>query len=224
MQVMELQCKHTFNKMCLEQKLVPKYAYTKSKEHNRYATKRLQNQIHILKIKNELKFWYMKKQHLNKTLYKLQLKNSNEWKSLGDTISQSIDKKLELKMSKKYSTLNKKLKKLKETQTNNQEYNHNHTTHTFFKRTENLTDVTFKDEEMQLLNKGLKYNLHFRHKQWIQTLAIEADTAINTLPEEDQCYLRQLVANNIKFLINKEKTKNNVPLHTQNVYTKSGIY
>jgi hypothetical protein len=99
-----------FNKMCLEQKLVPKYSYIKLNRHNRYSTKRLENQIHTLKIKNELKFWYTKKQHLNKTLYKLHLKNSNEWKNLWDTISQIIDKKLELKMNKKYNTLNKKLK------------------------------------------------------------------------------------------------------------------
>jgi hypothetical protein len=211
--------------MCLEQKLAPKYAYTKSKKQNRYTTKRPEKQIHTLKIKNELKFWYTKKQHLNKTLYKLHLKNSNEWKYLWDTISQNIDKKLELKMNKKYSTLNKKLKKLRETQTNDQEHNHNHTTHTFFKRTENLTDVTFKDEEMQLLNKGLKYNLHFRYKQWIQTLAIEADTAINTLPEKDQGYLRQLVANNIKLLINKQKTNKDqrTTTHTKRLHQEWNI-
>jgi hypothetical protein len=32
---------------------------------------------------------------------------------------------------------------------------------------------------MQLLNKGVKYNLHYKHKDWIKTLAIEADTAIS---------------------------------------------
>jgi hypothetical protein len=88
------------------------------------------------------------------------------------------------------------------------------------KRKENLTDVTLKDEEMQLLNKGLKYDLHFRQKQWIQTLAIEADTAINTLPDKDQCYLRQLVANNIKVLINKQKAnkEQRVTTHTKRQY------
>jgi hypothetical protein len=28
---------------------------------------------------------------------------------------------------------------------------------------------------MKLLDKGLKYNLHYKHKDWIKALAIEAD-------------------------------------------------
>jgi hypothetical protein len=41
----------------------------------------------------------------------------------------------------------------------------------FFKRTENLTNSTFMEAEMQLLCKGLKYNLHqslgtgYKHSQ-----------------------------------------------------------
>jgi hypothetical protein len=38
-------------------------------------------------------------------------------------------------------------------QTNNQKEN------IFYKCTKNLTNVTFTEAEMQLLNKGLKYNL-----------------------------------------------------------------
>jgi ketol-acid reductoisomerase len=55
---------------------------------------------------------------------------------------------------------------------------------------------------MQLLNKGLKYNLHHKHKQWIQTLASDADTTICLLPDKDQPYVRQLVASNIKKILN----------------------
>jgi hypothetical protein len=69
----------------------------------------------------------------------------------------------------------------------------------------NLTDV-FTDTEMQLLNKGLKYNLHHKHKKWIETLAIEADTAICQLPEKDHGYMRHLVANNIQKITKKHNT------------------
>jgi hypothetical protein len=65
-------------------------------------------------------------------------------------------------------------------------------------RTENLTDVTFTHTELKLLDKGLKYNLHHKHNKWIHTLGIEADTAISQLPEKEQGYMRQLVANNIQ--------------------------
>jgi hypothetical protein len=55
---------------------------------------------------------------------------------------------------------------------------------------------------MQLLNKGLKYNLPHKHKEWIQTLASDADTTICLLPDKDQPYVRQLVASNIKKILN----------------------
>jgi hypothetical protein len=58
--------------------------------------------------------------------------------------------------------------------------------------------VTFTGAEMQLLNKGLKYNLHYKYKDWIKTPVIEADTAVSQLYERDQKYMRQLLANNIK--------------------------
>jgi hypothetical protein len=70
---------------------------------------------------------------------------------------------------------------------------------------------------MQLLNKGLKYNLHHKHKKWIQTLVIEADTAIHQLPEKDHGYMRQLVATNIQKMTNKHNT---LKEKHQTIYTK----
>jgi hypothetical protein len=57
--------------------------------------------------------------------------------------------------------------------------------------------VTFTGAEMQFFKKGLKYNLHYKHKDWIKTLVIKADTGVSQLHERDQ-YMRQLLANNIK--------------------------
>jgi hypothetical protein len=51
----------------------------------------------------------------------------------------------------------------------------------------------------------------------IQTLAIEADTAISQLPEKDQGYMRQLVANNIQKITNKQNTTKE---KRQTMYTK----
>jgi hypothetical protein len=56
---------------------------------------------------------------------------------------------------------------------------------------------------MQLLNKRLKYNLHYKHKDWIKTLAIKADAAISKLHERDQKY--RTISSNIQKLINKPK-------------------
>jgi hypothetical protein len=83
----------------------------------------------------------------------------------------------------KYRGINSKIGKLKEEKTCT-ETTDKHTNHPSYKRMENLTDDVFTDTEMQLLNKGLKYNLHHKHKKWIQTLAIEADISICQLPEK----------------------------------------
>jgi hypothetical protein len=58
----------------------------------------------------------------------------------------------------------------------------------------NLTDIKFTEHENQLLQKGLKYNLHVQPKQQIKILAIEAETAINLLPVPDQDPVRYLIA------------------------------
>jgi hypothetical protein len=65
----------------------------------------------------------------------------------------------------------------------------------------------FPDEELQLLDIGLKHNLHYKHKKWIKSLAIEADTAINLSDEKEQKQIKQLFANNIKKLIYNQHLK-----------------
>jgi hypothetical protein len=110
-------------------------------------------------------------------------------------------------MNLKYKTLNNKIKKLKEQQWTNVQHTDKQNNHTFHKRTENLTDIIFTDTEIQLLDKGLKYNLHHKHNKSIHTLAIEANTAISQLPDKEQGYMRQVVAINIKKIINKEDAK-----------------
>jgi hypothetical protein len=99
--------------------------------------------------------------------------------------------------------------------------NNNTTKHTFFKRTESLTEVVFTENELQLLDKGLKYNLHYKPKTWIKTLAMEADTVIRELPEKDQGYMKQL-ANKITRIIMKEdrnnESRNRKLKHTKREY------
>jgi len=50
---------------------------------------------------------------------------------------------------------------------------------------------------MRLLHKELKYNMHTKKKNWIQTLALEAETAINQLPATERVVYRKLVADQI---------------------------
>jgi hypothetical protein len=66
--------------------------------------------------------------------------------------------KIRKKMEKKYKSIHNKIKKIaNKTQLNK-------TKNAFHKHMENLTNVTFTEAEMQLLDKGLKYNLHNKRK------------------------------------------------------------
>jgi hypothetical protein len=51
---------------------------------------------------------------------------------------------------------------------------------------------------MQLLWKGLKYNLHYKQKNWLDTLALEAEIAISKMNAAEQQYYRHMVAKAIK--------------------------
>jgi hypothetical protein len=58
----------------------------------------------------------------------------------------------------------------------------------------NQSGVHFTEDEIQLLSRGLKYNLHFKPKHWIKTLALEAESAISYAEEHEQNYLRHAVS------------------------------
>jgi hypothetical protein len=74
----------------------------------------------------------------------------------------------------------------------------------FHPRVINKTDITFTNDEPTLLNKGLKYNLNHKHTNWINTLALEAETAITQLPTFEQDYICYQVAYNIKQLYKQQ--------------------
>jgi len=68
----------------------------------------------------------------------------------------------------------------------------NHTQ--FYPRVKNKTTITFSKEVMELLNKGLKYNLGHKRKSWISNLTLEAENAIMSLPTSEQDGIRRQIA------------------------------
>jgi hypothetical protein len=104
-------------------------------------------------------------------------------------------------LKNKYNNINKKIRELINEQGNNTQPR----TNIFYKRIENLIKITFTGDETQLLSKGPKYNLHHKQNNWIKTLALEADTAINQLNITEQANMRQVVASKVQTIINNEK-------------------
>ena len=114
-----------------------------------------------------------------------------------------IEDRLQLEIRSKYKTLDRKLNHLSQQRTKTPQQNHS-----FYPRVINTTDIEFSEQEMKLLEKGPKYNLHSKPKDFIQTLALEAETAITHLPPTDREVYRKMTAERISTLI-----KNNNPHH-----------
>ena len=76
----------------------------------------------------------------------------------------------------------------------------------------------FCEQEMMLLEKGPKYNLHAKPKEWIWNLALEAETTITHLSPTDGEVYRKLTAKRISTLI-----KENNPQHTHSKHPEAKI-
>jgi hypothetical protein len=134
-----------FNKICLREKIVPKYAYVKIPTITE-AARKTKTQAQTLCIKNEIKFLYKGKQQLHLQLYQAHIHNANIW----GNIEQSIEQKSKQEMEKVYL---KKQKIANMTRTQTTDTINNNTKHT---RVENYTNIQFTYDEIQFLNKGLK--------------------------------------------------------------------
>jgi hypothetical protein len=88
---------------------------------------------------------------------------------------------------------------------------------------ENQTHVGFDPEEQSLLDKGLKYNLHYRKTPWIRTLAIEAETIVNQIQHTNQNHMRFLIPKNIKNLQYQYSLVHH-KYYDQNISQKKGRY
>jgi len=64
---------------------------------------------------------------------------------------------------------------------------------------------------MGLLQKGIKYNIHAKKKNWIQTLALEAETAVTQLPPNGRDVYRKLIAEHIENVQKQNPTHNTHP-------------
>jgi hypothetical protein len=79
-----------FNRQCLVKKLIPKYYNIKVPNTSPaayYTSKKVRN----IRIKDEIKFLYKKKQQLNKDLYHTHLEVAKKWGNLWTLIAESID-------------------------------------------------------------------------------------------------------------------------------------
>jgi hypothetical protein len=120
----------------------------------------------LMRIRNELKLLYIQKHKINKDLYHLHLHNTNTWNTWWSHKEHKINKKLQLEMRKTSEKQNKKLETLENANTQ--------VTHTKdniqYPTVLNQSNMHFTDDKIQLLGKGMKYNLHQKLKHSTETL------------------------------------------------------
>jgi len=176
------------------------------------AYKYTQWKISRTRLIDELKLLYIKKQHLNQQILKLQLFLANFWDKLWPHIQHSIETKLKATIQNKYKALDAKLAKLTKEQTK---------PHTFYPRLVKNTYIKFTGRESLLLNKGPKHNLHTKRADWLTNLALETETAITQLPPSDQEFYRKQVADRIETLHKREHQTRSKHTHLEIHTTKS---
>jgi hypothetical protein len=201
-----------FNKKCLKKK--PTSTYAKIRVPNTSpACRYTQHKVTNIRIRDEIKFLHAKKQKLNALIYHLHLSLANTWNGTWQYIHHMIEDKLQEETKIKYQTLDKKLNKLTQLQTKTPQQKH-----VFHPRVINNTDISFSDQEMSLLQKGPKYNLHTKNKDWVQNLALEAETAISQLPPSERDIYRLMTAERIHKL---QQNSSALPNHNTHLESRT---
>jgi len=95
----------------------------------------------------------MKKEKLNNILYEVHLKVAQKWGKTWYPIEKSRNKTMNKELENEYKIMEGKLTKLTNTQTETVEKMTK-----FYPQVVNKRNIVFSNDELILLNKGLKYN------------------------------------------------------------------
>ena len=154
------------------------------------------------RINQEIKFQYAKKQRINEQLYRIHLECAYKWTTTWQMIQTVMDNNIQSQMEKQYANLNKKLDNLIKKRTENhilrEEDDNNH----FHTRVENLTNIRFNKEEIQLIKYGMKYSIERPTATYINNLIAETERAIRLLDTNIQNTYRFLATKKLKEIIN----------------------
>ena len=153
---------------------------------------------------------YVKKQHLNKRLYRLRLECASQWDVHWYNIQQMVDHNLHQKMELYNNRLNKKLDQLHQ-QSRLTQCTKDRTRksgHHFYHRVENLTNIKFTAEKVKILNYGPQYSIEKPTLSYLPTLVTETIRAIRLLDVKLQDPYRFLAAKKLKQIINRNSISN----------------
>ncbi len=152
---------------------------------------------------------------ISKTLHRLEYEN----------VIQKIETMTEKVLAKRRRTIKQKLRRLIAQQRpaqkvrvqNNEQIQINHE---FYHRVHNMTDITFNNQEQELLDKGLKFNIAPSNNSTQTTRQLlDIENAIRRTDEQHQDDIRTLIAIDIR----KNKTNINQNIHEAERHTVKNI-
>jgi len=156
-------------------------------------------------LKLEIQELYKKKRRLNKTLYRTHLNINNEvHPAQSDVLMQNVNDWIQNKAMERKRIVDGKLTKLIKSQAED----NTDCKHEFFPRLINQSSITFDENEIKLLEKGLKHNISTSDKNFDNTL-LDVESVIQTLPLHSQEEVRYEVArkiDRIKSTVTKQNT------------------
>jgi len=129
-------------------------------------------------------------------LYKLHLNCANYWNNTWSYIQDSIERKLQEENEELYKKLNNKIDNLTKGKGTGTKRNHTHQQHNFYKRTANLTNITFTKEELETLDLGLQHSTKQPLGKYWLNLITETENTIKLLDQKQQNAYRILATKN----------------------------
>jgi hypothetical protein len=165
-----------FNKMCRDRQLKPNYINITINGHKQKDKRTMINAVKF-RINQELTFVY-KKQHLNQRLYQAHLECALQYNGMWQCLQDYIDQQLHRMTEVSYQTLNKKLDVLTHHQP---KHNKTQNTPKFQSRVINLTNISFKKEQLHTLSLGPSYTTEQEPKCYINELIFDTEHAIRNL-------------------------------------------
>lgn len=186
-----------FNNQCLKNNVIPNYVSIKTASNSKAALKAI-NLGRITWVKQEIKYLYAKKQTLNQEINKLHVDIID--KDFEGQLVYFKDRyvfQLNNKLRVKQNVLNKKLDQLisKKMRNENTFLMGQGNQHTFYKRTENLTNINFSLNETRVLDKGLKHNLSdsYENVDNMKQTIIDCERALSYVDPKDRNHVRHLI-------------------------------
>ena len=110
-----------FNRERQKQELIPNFTKTKI-PITCPAAIHTQNKITKMRLRDEIKFLYIKKKAINKDLCTIHLRLAKEWDKCWDVLQNSISESINKTMEQIYRKLNRKLECLAKSKTKNKKY------------------------------------------------------------------------------------------------------